>query len=85
MSSSQHRSLCSASSTPGCKSAAGVSDRTQLGHSGYNSSRLGFQGTEDLGGGMSASFWLEAGVSNDNGTGQATNTNNQASGARSPE
>jgi len=58
-----------------------IADRTQLGNSGYNSSRLGFRGVEDLGGGMSASFWLEAGVSNDNGTGGATNTNNQAAGA----
>ncbi|MCM2253571.1 MAG: porin [Ramlibacter sp.] len=58
-----------------------VADRTQLTNSGYNSSRLGFRGTEDLGGGMSASFWLEAGMSNDNGEGAATNTNNQASGA----
>ena len=60
-----------------------VSNKTQLTNSGYNSSRLGFRGTEDLGGGMSASFWLEAGVSNDNGSGQATNTNNQASGGNS--
>ncbi len=58
-----------------------ISNKTQLTNSGYNSSRLGFRGTEDLGGGMSASFWLEAGLSNDNGTGVATNTNNQASGA----
>jgi predicted porin len=57
-----------------------VTKRYQLTNSGYNSSRLGFRGTEDLGGGMSASFWLEAGVNNDNGTGAATNTNNQASG-----
>jgi predicted porin len=57
-----------------------VSDKTQLTNSGYNSSRLGFRGTEDLGGGMSASFWLEAGLNNDNGSGAATNTNNQASG-----
>jgi predicted porin len=42
--------------------------------------RLGFRGTEDLGGGMSASFWLEAGVTNDDGRGAATNTNNQATG-----
>ena len=48
-----------------------VADRTQLTNSGYNSSRLGFRGTEDLGGGMSASFWLEAGVNNDDGTGAA--------------
>ncbi len=57
-----------------------LTDRTQLSNSGYNSSRLGFRGTEDLGGGMSASFWLEAGMNNDNGEGVATNTNNQASG-----
>lgn len=58
-----------------------VSSKTQLTNSGYNSSRLGFRGTEDLGGGMSASFWLEAGVNNDNGSGANTNTNNQASGS----
>jgi len=61
-------------------SGVGSSDKTQLTNSGYNSSRLGFRGTEDLGGGMSASFWLEATVNNDNGTGGATNTNNQATG-----
>jgi predicted porin len=62
-------------------SGVGASDKFQLTNSGYNSSRLGFRGVEDLGGGMSASFWLEAGVNNDNGTGAGTNTNNQASGA----
>lgn len=61
-------------------SGVGSSDKTQITNSGYNSSRLGFRGTEDLGGGMSASFWLEATVNNDNGTGGATNTNNQATG-----
>ncbi|MDM0075889.1 porin [Variovorax sp. J2P1-59] len=44
--------------------------RTALSNSGYNSSRLGFRGTEDLGGGLAASFWLEAGINNDDGTGQ---------------
>jgi len=39
----------------------------QLANSGYNSSRLGFRGTEDLGGGLAASFWLEAPISNDDG------------------
>ncbi|MDM0108441.1 porin [Variovorax sp. J22R24] len=43
---------------------------TKLTNSGYNSSRLGFRGTEDLGGGLAASFWLEAGINNDDGTGQ---------------
>ena len=53
---------------------------SRLTDSGYNSSRLGFRGTEDLGGGLSASFWLEAGLNPDNGTGDTTNTNNQVSG-----
>ncbi|MGJ7511211.1 porin [Variovorax sp. GT1P44] len=46
--------------------------QTVVGSSGYNSSRLGFRGTEDLGGGLAASFWLEAGLNNDTGTGFAT-------------
>ena len=41
--------------------------RTGLNNSAYNSSRLGFRGTEDLGGGLAASFWLEAPMSNDDG------------------
>lgn len=53
---------------------------TRLVGSGISSSQLGFRGTEDLGGGMGAHFWLEAGMSNDSGAGGATNTNNQASG-----
>ena len=32
-----------------------------------NSNRLGFRGTEDLGGGLSAGFWLEAGMNNETG------------------
>ncbi len=51
-----------------------------LTNSGLTGSRLGFRGTEDLGGGLAASFWLEAGVNNDNGTGVASNTNNQING-----
>jgi len=39
----------------------------ELANSGYNSSRIGFRGTEDLGGGLAASFWLEAPISNDDG------------------
>ncbi|MDN6886151.1 porin [Variovorax sp. CAN2819] len=41
--------------------------RRELANSGYNSSRIGFRGTEDLGGGLAASFWLEAPISNDDG------------------
>lgn len=49
--------------------------------SGANAtSRFGVRGTEDLGGGSYASFWLEAGYQADDGTGQATNTNNQTTG-----
>jgi predicted porin len=57
-----------------------IADRTQLTSGNMATSRLIFRGTEDLGGGMSASFWLEAGLNADDGGGQATNTNNQASG-----
>jgi len=49
-----------------------TTSRTALTSSGYNSSRLGFRGTEDLGGGLAASFWLEAGLNNDTGDGAAT-------------
>ena len=37
--------------------------------SGNSSSRLGFRGVEDLGGGLKAGFWLEGAVSPDVGTG----------------
>ncbi|ROZ64851.1 porin [Ramlibacter sp. WS9] len=57
-----------------------VSSMTQLKSSGYNASAIGFRGVEDLGGGMSASFVLEAGLNNDDGSGQGTSTNNQPSG-----
>ena len=42
--------------------------RRELANSAYNSSRLGFRGTEDLGGGLAASFWLEAPIKNDDGS-----------------
>jgi len=57
-----------------------VYNKTSLKNSGYQSSRLGFKGVEDLGGGLSAGFWLEAGVNNDDGSGQNTSINNQATG-----
>ncbi|NKE67593.1 porin [Ramlibacter sp. RBP-2] len=58
-----------------------LADAVQLTSAGLNTSRLGFRGSEDLGGGLAASFWLEAALSNDSGAGGPTNTNNQASGA----
>ncbi|HWI10852.1 MAG TPA: porin [Burkholderiaceae bacterium] len=35
---------------------------------GINTSRLGVRGTEDLGGGLTAGFWLETGLNADSGT-----------------
>jgi predicted porin len=61
-----------------------TSNKTQLTNSGYNSSRLGFRGVEDLGGGMRAEFWLEAGHNNDDGSGAGTNNNNQARPSADP-
>ena len=49
--------------------------------SGIGSSKLGFTGTEDLGGGLKANFKIEGAVNADSGAGSGTNTNNQASGA----
>jgi predicted porin len=54
-----------------------LASKTQLTNSGMKSSQIGFRGTEDLGGGMSASFWLEAGMSNDDGQGASSSANNQ--------
>jgi len=48
---------------------------TRLDNSGAASSRLGFRGTEDLGGGMKAKFVLEMGMNNDTGAGQNTANN----------
>jgi predicted porin len=41
---------------------------TALHNSGYNTSRIGFRGTEDLGGGLAAGFWLESLILNDSGS-----------------
>jgi len=40
----------------------------RIGSGGLSTSRIGFKGSEDLGGGMQASFQLEAGINADNGT-----------------
>lgn len=42
---------------------------TGMSNSGINSSRLGFRGREDLGGGNWAGFWLEGQLNNDVGAG----------------
>lgn len=65
--------------------AVGASDvSTNRLASGLNrTSRLGFRGVEDLGGGLKAGFWLEMGISTDDGSGASTRiaTNNQAPAA----
>lgn len=53
-----------------------ANDRLGMTANNYNASRIGFRGTEDLGGGLSAGFWLEAGFQPDDGTGQASSVNN---------
>ena len=50
--------------------SAGGTSVTGVTNSGLASSRLGFRGEEDLGGGLKAGFWLEGGMSNDEGTGK---------------
>jgi len=57
----------SATSRDAATGASVKSSKTSLANSGYNSSRIGFRGTEDLGGGLAASFWLEAPITNDDG------------------
>jgi predicted porin len=62
-------------------SVSGGNSVTRLVGSGISSSQLGFRGSEDMGGGMRANFWLEAALQNDNGQGGGSNSNNQASGS----
>ena len=47
--------------------ADGTDRRLSMATDGINSSRLGFRGVEDLGGGLRAGFWLEAGIAGDTG------------------
>lgn len=60
--------------------ATGSAKATSLSTDSNTSSRIGFRGNEDLGGGMRASFWLEAAHSPDTGLGSGSNANNQSSG-----
>ena len=53
--------------------SSGGKSVTGLANSGYNSSRLGFRGVEDLGGGLQAGFWLEGQLSNDDGNAAGMN------------
>lgn len=46
---------------------AGDTSKTEMHNSSVAGSRLGFRGVEDLGGGLSAGFWLESAISPDSG------------------
>lgn len=59
--------------------ATGGGSVSSVNTDGNTSSRLGFRGEEDLGNGMKASFWMEAAVNPDSGTGGATSTDNKSS------
>ena len=58
-------------------SSSGAGSVTALGTDGNQSSRLGFRGTESLGGDLKAGFWLEAAFTSSDGTGSASSANNQ--------
>ncbi len=60
-------------------SADGGGSVNSLNADGNTSSRFGFRGTEDLGGGLKAAFWLEGAFSPDSGIGGATSTTNKDS------
>lgn len=62
-------------------SASGAASLNRMGTDGLSSSRWGLRGTESLGDGMSASFWLEGAFSGDSGSIGSTNTNNQSTGS----
>lgn len=54
--------------------ATGAGHSTGLVAGGNSNNRLGFRGTEDLGGGLKAGFWLEGQVSPDVGAGATQTT-----------
>jgi predicted porin len=59
--------------------ADGASSIWKLEGDGNTSSRLGFRGSEDLGAGWKANFWIETAINPDVGTSGATSTNNKDS------
>jgi predicted porin len=57
-----------------------IAQKTALQSGNNQGSRLVFSGREDLGNGYAAGFALDAGFNADDGTGSASNTNNQSNG-----
>ncbi len=62
-------------------SATGAPSVSRVGSDGLTSSRYGLRGSEDLGGGLRASFWLEGAFASDTGALANTNSNNQSTGS----
>jgi predicted porin len=58
-----------------------LASKNQLDSNDLAASRIALKGTELLGGGLKAGFWIESGFNAQNGSGQNTNTNNQSTGA----
>lgn len=56
----------------GSYKSTGTGRVTGMFSGGYNTPRLGFRGVENLGGGLSAGFWLEGQVNPDTGTGASS-------------
>jgi predicted porin len=56
--------------------ASGAASMKLLNGDGNTSSRLGLRGSENLGGGWQANFWMETAINVDAGTSGATSTNN---------
>lgn len=59
--------------------ADGAGSRRGVEGDGNTSSRLGVRGSEDMGGGLRANFWIEAALGSDTGLGGASSTNNKDS------
>jgi predicted porin len=57
-----------------------IASKNQLDANDYGASRITLKGTEALGGGLKAGFWIESGFNAQNGSAQFTNTNNQPTG-----
>ena len=55
----------------------GTNSQKALASNQLNSNRLGFRGVEDLGGGLRAGFWLEAGMNNADGLAGGASGNTQ--------
>ena len=59
---------------PEARQRGGVASNNKITSGAASASRIGFKGSEDLGGGMAAIFTLESGVKIDTGELDATNT-----------